>query len=304
MAELTPINFIHRSQSVQYPMLAALRACDAWQRSGLDPGEELIFEPDAARGDEALMKGEIDFILGSHVTPYLRYDEGIPFVYLGQTVNKVDDFVITKNPIDGVEDVRGLRIGGQLERAHHAHGNHQLYVRRAGIPDDGVQWVETGKTRAIEVLSNDIADVVFAGPGEARRAAAAGFSVFQPEPLPMVNGSTMTTIWQNVVDRGELYKKALRALRIGIAYFIDEPEAMKKVMREDVAKTLDIDNEEELDALYLRNSGLLERSLYPDNEAVTNAFELAVLQRPALRGRISPLALWDMHFLREIDAEV
>lgn len=303
MAELTPVNFVHRSRSVQYPMLAALRACEAWQRAGLDPGDELIYEPDAARGDDSLMRGEIDFILGSHVTPYLRYDEGVPFVYLGQTVNKVDDYVITKKPISGVEELRGLRIAGQLERAHHAHGNHQLYIRRAGIPDDGVQWIETGRSRSVEILTNGTADAVFASPNEANRAAAAGFAIFQPEPLPMVNGSTMTTLWQNVVDRGELYKKALRALRIGIAFFIDEPKAMKNVMRDDVAAALDIDDEEALDALYLRNSGLLERSLYPNNEAVTNAFELAVIQRPELRGRISPLALWDMHYLRELDAE-
>jgi hypothetical protein len=78
---------------------------------------------------------------------------------------------------------------------------------------------------------------------------------------------------------------------------------MKKVMADDVAHAMNIDDQDALDALYLRNASLLDRTLYPNNEAVTNAFELAVLQRPELRGRMSPLALWDVHFLRELDAE-
>ena len=48
--------------------------------------------------------------------------------------------------------------------------------------------------------------------------------------------------------------------------------------------------------------GLLGRTLYPNNESVTNALELAVMQRPELRGKMSPVALWDLHFLRELDA--
>src|ERR1700722_7878499 len=124
MAGTPRVRFIYRSRSVQYPMLAALRASGAWEQVGLDAGDELQFISSASKADPMLMDGEVDFILGSHVTPYLRYDEGVPFVYLGQTVNKVDDFMITKNPINGVEDVRGLRVAGLLDRHHHAPRNH------------------------------------------------------------------------------------------------------------------------------------------------------------------------------------
>jgi ABC-type nitrate/sulfonate/bicarbonate transport system substrate-binding protein len=302
MTDKTHIKFVHRSRSIQYPMLAAVGASGAWGTVGIDPGDELDYVSDANKADQMLMNGEIDFILGSHVTPYLRYDEGVPFVYLGQTVNLSDDAVLSQRPISGVEDLRGLRIADRLDRAHHAHGNHILELRRAGIAEDEVEWVDT-KADPYEVLSGDIADAVFVGTPDTRRAEGTGVFVHIPAPLPMVNGSTMTTLWPNVEKNPELFKNALKALRLGISFFIDEPEKMKAVMADDVAHAMNIKDQSDLDALYVRNAGLLERTLYPNNEAVTNAFELAVLQRPELRDRISPLALWDVHFLRELDAE-
>lgn len=297
------VRFIHRSRSIQYPMLAALRACRAWEQVDLDPGDELVYVEDAAPGDEMLMKGEIDFILGSHVTPYLRYDEGVPFVYLGQTVNSIDDAVLSAKPINGVEDLKGLRIAGHIDRPRHDYQNHVLYLRRAGIPEDGVEWIAVdAHADAIEIIENGVADAIFVPAPAVRRARAKGIPVFVPEILPMVVGSTLTTLWPHVQANPDLFKRALQALRIGISFFIDEPEAMKKVLTDDVAKAMHIEDQEALDELYIRNAGLLERTLYPDNQAVTNAFELAVMQRPDLRGRLSPLALWDLHFLRELDA--
>jgi hypothetical protein len=39
---------------------------------------------------------------------------------------------------------------------------------------------------------------------------------------------------------------------------------------------------------------------YPDNQAVTNAYELCCMQYPEAKA-ISPLALWDTHYLRDLD---
>ena len=93
-----------------------------------------------------------------------------------------------------------------------------LLVGRAGIAEDEVEWVET-KANPYEVLSGDIADAVFVGTPDTRRAAGTGVFVHIPEPLPMVNGSTMTTLWPNVEKNSALFKNALKALRLGIAFF-------------------------------------------------------------------------------------
>src|ERR1700722_12030238 len=142
MAGTPRVRFIYRSRSVQYPMLAALRASGAWEQVGLDAGDELQFISSASTADPMLMNGEVDFILGSHVTPYLRYDEGVPFVYLGQTVNTTDSVVVTRLPINGLEELRGLRIADAIGEDMHPHGNHIMYLRRSGVSEDEVTWID------------------------------------------------------------------------------------------------------------------------------------------------------------------
>jgi hypothetical protein len=39
---------------------------------------------------------------------------------------------------------------------------------------------------------------------------------------------------------------------------------------------------------------------YPDPAGIANAFELCLMKEPETRG-VSPLALWDLHYLRELD---
>jgi hypothetical protein len=39
---------------------------------------------------------------------------------------------------------------------------------------------------------------------------------------------------------------------------------------------------------------------YPDHEAVANAYKLCCLKNPEAE-EMSPMALWDLHYLRELD---
>jgi hypothetical protein len=44
----------------------------------------------------------------------------------------------------------------------------------------------------------------------------------------------------------------------------------------------------------------LERKPYPSPHAISNVFQLAVRRNPEISG-YNPLALWDTHFVRELD---
>ena len=44
----------------------------------------------------------------------------------------------------------------------------------------------------------------------------------------------------------------------------------------------------------------MPRKPYPELPAVANAYELACIQHPETRD-ISPLSLWNLHYLRELD---
>lgn len=299
-----PVRFVFRSRPVQLPMLLAMRASGAWTRAGLDPGPGLPYVSNAREGDSMLERGEIDLVLGSHVTPYLRYDDGVPFVYLGQTVNWKDDVLVTRDPVSALEEIRGWRIADRVGVNSHARGNHILYLRRVGIAKQDCEWVDlAGGDDGVTALVEERADAFFLSPYRAPDALAAGLNVLQLPRLAMVNAATVTTLWPYVEANPELYRRVLRALRFGIAYFVDETEPMRELMRTEVSEALGIDDPAVADALYERNRTLLDRSLYPHHEAVANAYDLAVHRRPDLPSRVSPHALWDVHFLRELDAE-
>jgi ABC-type nitrate/sulfonate/bicarbonate transport system substrate-binding protein len=296
------IRLVYRSRAVQYPLLAAIRAAGAWQRSGLDVGE-VPYVKGASKSDKMLIDDEIDLIFGSHVTPYLRYDEGVPFVYLGQTVNRVEDSVASREPIDSLAELRGRRLADEVDAESHPFGNHILYLRRAGVAEDEVTWVNMDRDEIIDAIGKGTVDAAFVSSPDDEAARAAGLALHTPAPLPMVNATTITTLWPKVSADPDLFRRVLRAVRIGVAFYQDETEQMRKVMAEDVGPELKISSPDRLEKLYQRNVGLLGRSLYPEAEAVANAFQLAVRQRPELAHRLSPLALWDMHLLRELDAE-
>jgi hypothetical protein len=302
MGDTLPIRVIYRSRGIQLSLLAAMAACDAWGRAGLDIGDGVPWVKDAPDGDAMLEAGEVDFIFGSHVTPYIRFADGIPFVYLGQTVNWSDDVVVSARPLGNLQQLRGQRLAERLTRQSHSRGNRILFLRRAGIDEDEVEWVEKGSRASLDVVASGDADAAFMSPLDAFRAGELGLNTYTPQRLPMVVGSTITTLWPTVKQRPELCRRVLTAVRHGVRFFQTDVEAMRKVMSSVVGPELGIDAEEALERLYRRNRTLLEEDLYPRLDAISNAFALAVRQAPGLDKRIKPLELWNLNFLRELDA--
>jgi hypothetical protein len=116
-----------------------------------------------------------------------------------------------------------------------------------------------------------------------------------------VQASTMTTLWPIMQARPELCVAVLKATMMGVHFFKTQVGPMWEVMQQDVAKELKIDSEEVLRALFLRNQAILEPRLYPRAEAIANAFELAVMEEPAVAEALNPMSLWDVHLLRELE---
>lgn len=302
MGDRMPVRVIYRSRGIQLSLLAAMKASEAWSRAGLDPGPEVAFVANAADADPMLESGQVDFIFGSHVSPYLRFDDGVPYVYLGQTVNQADDVVATRSALTSLRDLRGRRVADRIDRERHSHGNRVLFLRREGVAEDEVSWVHRGTRSALDMVASNEADGAFLSRFDGRAAEAMGLAVHVPAPLPMVLATTATTLWSTVERSPELCRRLLVALRLGIAFFKREPEAMRGVMREEVGPVLGISDQATLDYLYERNASLLNEDLYPRAEAVANAFALAVRQRPGIEDRLTPHRLWDMHLLRQLDA--
>lgn len=300
-----PVKVVYRSRPIQLPLMEAMHACNAWERAGLDL-QRLDWVKGAAQSDPMLVAGEVDFVFGSHISPYLRKAAGQPFVYLAQTVNWVDDVLISREPISSLSEVNGLRLAEKGDvsatsagHANHTGANHLLYLRKAGVDLHSLTYVKT--SNRIDDLLSGRADIAFAVPPTDKEARAAGLHILDLDPMPMIYATTLTTIWPVANERPELCLSVAKAVAMGIHHLKTEPDAMWAVMESKVGPALGIESEDTLRYLQRRAASILEPMMYPRADAIINAFELAVMERSDLADVVNPLSLWNLRYVRELE---
>jgi ABC-type nitrate/sulfonate/bicarbonate transport system substrate-binding protein len=244
-----------------------------------------------------LFKGEIDFISGDHLTPYALVVQGKPIVSIASPVNGQNASIASWEPIKSLNDLRGKRIAdtpmeGREGGFHHGRGNHMMYLIRAGMSINDVQWVESESSDAqFEALKSRKADARFiSGGGE--RYQELGLHILPLGPLPMINGPTLTTSYTVLQKKKGLGERLVKALVLGIHF--------AKTQRQKTEKILANLNKRTGEDFQYNRLERMPRKPYPDPQAIINAYELGCIKAPEAK-EVSPLALWDLHYLRELD---
>lgn len=259
----------------------------------------------SAAAEAALFDGTIDFISGNHITPYAKVARGQPICSLTSPSNSVRDSLVARDPIASLAELRGRRVADTtvLDRGggyNHIRGNHMLYLLRAGLGLDEVRWVEIAdmmseefRRAQIEALRRGEADVTFVSGGAAKYAEE-GFHVLALGPLPMISGPTLTTTMTALRRRDRLGERLVKAQLLGIHFARTRQQETEEILaglKRRVPETAGVS--------YRSVAKLLARP-YPDHRAVGNAYELCCMKAPEAE-EMSPLALWDLHYLRDLD---
>lgn len=289
------ITGVYRSNS-HLPIWAVIEKAGIWERVGLQlTSFDYCANPPEA--EAALLKGEIDFISGDHLTPYGLVAQGKPIVSLASPVNSTTATVVSREPLGSIQGLRGRRIAdtplkGRDGGFHHGRGNHMMYLIRSGVALDEVVWVEDEDSESrLEALKSGKADALFAS-GSAQKYKDAGFHILPLGSLPMINGPTITTSYTVLHKRKGLGGHLVKALVLGIHCARTRREKAESIL-EDLSKR-------EGHSFHYRTLERMPIRPYPDPQAVINAYELGCMKSPQAR-EISPLALWDLHYLRELD---
>jgi len=305
MGEYAPIELraFYRAAS-HLPIWEILDQSGLWHQVGV---ERVHWEycDSSTQAEAALADGTIDFISGNHITPYKLFAEGFPIVHLTSSSNGVRDRLATRTPVQSLAELRGWRLGETAQTGPdggyaHNRGNHILYLKRAGVERHEVEWVELART-----MSDGLREKQFAALQEGRIDAAfvtgstaayeaAGYPVLELEPLPMINGPTMTTTTTRLQRPDGLGERLVKAMVLGIHFATTREQETNRIL-EGLAQRLG-----ETRAYTAARVARMPRKPYPALPAVANAYELACLQYPVAR-EISPLALWDLHYLRALD---
>jgi len=272
-----------------------MKGAGIWERAGLElVSFDYCAQPPEA--EKALFNGEIDFISGDHLTPYGLIVQGRPIVSLASPVNATTSTIVSREPIGSIQDLRGMRVvdtpmEGRDGGFHHGRGNHMMYLIRSGIGLNEVHWVEFQDSEAqFEALISGKADATFSGSGE--RYKEQGFHLLALDPLPMINGPTVTTSYTVLKKKKNFGERLVKALVLGIHF--------AHTRRAESERILEKLSQQRGHSYHYRTLERMPRKPYPDPQAVINAYELGCIKSPEAK-QISPLALWDLHYLRQLD---
>jgi ABC-type nitrate/sulfonate/bicarbonate transport system substrate-binding protein len=284
------------------PIWEVIERAGIWERLGMKVSFE--FCDSSSLAEAALFGGEVDFVSGNHITPYALVARRKPMVCLASPSNSVNDKLVTRETVRAIADLHGKRIadttlidshGGY----HHLRGNHMVYVMRGGLRLEDVEWVEICetmnefRTAQLEAMKSGRADATFV-TGSTEKYEQAGLHVLPLEPLPMITGPTLTSTLANLKRKDRLGERLVKAQVLGIHFARTRREETEEILaglKRRVPQAARVS---------YNSVAKLQAKPYPDLQGIANAYTLCCLKDPAAK-TISPTALWNIHYLRELD---
>jgi ABC-type nitrate/sulfonate/bicarbonate transport system substrate-binding protein len=301
MAKLK-LRVIYRSNS-HAPLWLVAEKSGAWANNELDvdTSPQLIRE----KAVESLRNGHVDLISGNHHNLYIRNCKyGDDFVHLAQATNNwTENKLVVMPGIRSVQDLRGKKIVAD-KLTSHAGLNIWLFLKQEGLDVDrgDVELVElrgSSEERWRRVLAGEFAGTFVTIPHDSR-AAKAGAQVLSVPAIPMIRGVTLTTTMTFVKQHQHEVRLLTKGFVDAIHFFLTRKQETLEILKEHASPILKLQTDQEVETLYDEWAQSLERKPYPSLQAISNVFQLALRRNPEIAG-YNPLALWDTHFVRELD---
>jgi ABC-type nitrate/sulfonate/bicarbonate transport system substrate-binding protein len=253
---------------------------------------------------ESLKNGHVDLISGNHHNLYARNANGDDFVHLAQATNNwTENKLVAGSGIRSVQDLRGKKVVAD-KLTSHAGLNVWLFLKHEGLDADrgDVELVEfrgSSEQRWRKVLAGEYAATFVTIPHDSR-AARAGAHVITVPAIPMIRGVTLTTTMAFVKNHRDAIRPLVKGFVDAIHFFLTRRQETLEILEEHAAPILKLQSDAEVETLYNEWAQSLERKPYPALPAIANVFQLALRRNPEIAG-YNPLALWDTHFVRELD---
>jgi len=310
------VQFPYRS-STHLPLLHVIAESGAWEKYGLD----VEYNKRITSGDahDRVMKGDVDFVGGNHVSPYGHRARGDKWIYLGQTVNTVPGRKLVVRADSGIEKIEDLREKVVGSRGSHPMLNDWLQLKKHGLDtdrdevaivdqfsnkrlkDEIVFVTETAEDTADPLwkwVVDKHVDAAFLQVPQCLFAEEAKLKIIDIEPLPMIYFTTISTSLNFAEHHPDLVDRFLRAMIEGIHFFKTERERSVAIIKERYR------NDGQMDDAMAKITheviaDALAPDLFPSMAAIANVYEEGIREDQDA-ARINPLELWDVHYLRSI----
>lgn len=296
------IRIYYRAPS-HVPLWKVMEECGFLEKHGLEM-EMGSLEGQRKRAAEGLKAGDLDIVSGNHHNLYARKAlYGDPYVHIGQSNNAWrENYLVCGKGINGPNDLKGKRVAMD-DYDGHTGLNVWLYLKQNGLEEGrDVELVTDpvkGAERAKGVMDSKY-DATFIRAVDRLRALKFGAKIVEVPPMAMIEGVTLTTTTTYVKNHEDESRALIMALIDGVHFFKTNKAGTLKILQTHCSELLKMRDAEEWNCFYENQAASLESAPYPSLEAIQNVFALAVKRDPEIK-EFNPLALWDLHYVKEID---
>jgi ABC-type nitrate/sulfonate/bicarbonate transport system substrate-binding protein len=296
------IRIYYRAPS-HVPLWKVMEECGFMEKHGLAM-EMGSLEGQRKRAAEGLKAGDLDIVSGNHHNLYARKAlHGDPYVHIGQSNNAWrENFLVCGKGINGLADLKGKRVAMD-DYDGHTGLNVWLYLKQHGLEEGrDVELVTDpvkGAERAKGVMDGKY-EATFIRAVDRLRALKFGAKIVEVPPMAMIEGVTLTRTTTYVKNHEDEARALIYAMIDGIHFFKTNKSDTLAILKKHCSQLLKMHDDAEWDCFYETQSETLEKSPYPSIDAIQNVFALAVKRDPEIK-EFNPLALWDLHYVKEID---
>lgn len=296
------IRIYYRAPS-HVPLWKVMEAGGFLAKHGLEM-EMGSLEGQRKRAAEGLKAGDLDIVSGNHHNLYARKAlHGDPYVHIAQSNNSWrENYLVCGRGVHGLQDLKGKKVAMD-DYDGHTGLNVWLYLKLHGLEEGrDVELVADpvkGAERAKGVMDGNY-DATFIRAVDRLRALKFGADIVEVPPMAMIEGVTLTTTTTYVKNHEDEARALIMALIDGIHFFKTQKSDTLRIVKQHCSELLKMRDEAEWDCFYENQVASLESAPYPSIEAVQNVFALAVKRDPEIK-EYNPLALWDLHYVKEID---
>jgi ABC-type nitrate/sulfonate/bicarbonate transport system substrate-binding protein len=256
------------------------------------------------RATEGLKAGAFDVVSGNHHNLYaFKALHGDPYVHIAQSNNSWrENYLVCGKGVDGLKDLKGKKVAMD-DYDGHTGLNVWLYLKKNGLEEGRDVELVTDPVKGVErakAVMEGKYDATFIRAVDRLRALKFGAKIIEVPPMAMIEGVTLTTTTTYVKNHEEECRALIMAMIDGTHYFKTNKTGTLKIVKEHCSELLKMRSDEEWDCFYDNQVSSLESAPYPSLEAIQNVFALAVKRDPEIK-EYNPLALWDLHYVKEID---
>src|SRR5882724_2144944 len=302
MAAKKKIRIYYRAPS-HVPLWKVMEECGFLEKHGLEMNFGSL-EGQRKRAAEGLKSGELDVVSGNHHNLYARKAlNGDPYVHIAQSNNSWrENCLVMGNGINSLQDLKGKRVAMD-DYDGHTGLNGWLYLRQHGLKEGRDVELVTDPVKGAErakAVTEGKYDATFIRAVDRLRALKFNAKIVEVPPMAMIEGVTLTTTTEYVKNHEEEARSLILALIDGIHFFKTKKTDTLAIIKKHCSQLLKMHDDEEWNCFYDTQSESLEKAPYPSIEAIQNVFALGVKRDPQIK-EFNPLALWDLHYVKEID---